>query len=146
MGRTAESQVAHPPPHQGSADQFRILVVERRLPGVLLQPQQSPADPGGHTADRPVRLHQSRFRKGHLYRDDRRQRRDRETETLLPPVTGIRCVEHAVCSTNYWRQALQVSRTCKCRKRTDAAEGLQSKPTIPPLSAIRIYRGFQSRK
>lgn len=101
MGRTAESQVAHPPPHQGSADQFRILVVERRLPGVLLQPQQSPADPGGHTADRPVRLHQSRFRKGHLYRDDRRQRRDRETETLLPPVTGIRCVEHAVCSTNY---------------------------------------------
>ena len=41
------------------------------------------------------------FGKGHLYRDDRRQRRDRETETLLPPVTGIRCVEHAVCSTNY---------------------------------------------
>lgn len=28
MGRTAESQVAHPPPHQGSADQFRILVVK----------------------------------------------------------------------------------------------------------------------
>lgn len=24
-----------------------------------------------------------------------------KTETLLPPVTGIRCVEHAVCSTNY---------------------------------------------
>ena len=46
MGRTAESQVAHPSPHQGSADQFRVLVVERRLPGVLLQPQQSPADPG----------------------------------------------------------------------------------------------------
>lgn len=72
-----------------------------------------------------------------------------ETEKLK--LSSRQSQEYDVWSMQYVPQTIdgkpyKLAELAKCRKRTDAAEGLQSKPTIPPLSAIRIYRGFQSGK